>query len=92
MENSSSSDMDQLLTIECDDIHIREQLDELLPYFKERIPDDFLSDLRKLPLDLVLTDVTTTLGADNIIRYVIRPRFGSRFESLIAAVRANDII
>ena len=92
MEISSSSDMDQLLTIECDDIHIREQLDQLLPYFKEGIPDDFFSDLRKLPLNLILTDVTSTLGADNIVRYVVRPKLGRSFEDFIAAVRASKII
>jgi hypothetical protein len=89
MDHSSLSDKEHFCTIEADDSGIVEQLEELRSYFKGEIPDALLDDLGKLLLDLVTTDVTATLEADESFRYVIRPRFGLSFEALIAAIRAG---
>jgi hypothetical protein len=92
MDNLSLPDTEESLEVCVDDSKLTEQLDELFSNLKRPVSDVLFDDIQKLSLDLVFGDSAVALGTDGIRRYVIRPRFGLRYEALIAAVRAHKRI
>lgn len=70
------------------------QLDDLTTLLKSRfpsgIPNQLISDFCGLISDVILTDGGSTVGTDGTVKVLQRLRFGSRFESLTAAILAGE--
>ncbi|HEY1649521.1 MAG TPA: hypothetical protein VGF96_16175 [Terracidiphilus sp.] len=66
------------------------QITEVCTLLAKNFPEVLSSDLLELILEFQLGDFVTTLGADRTDEVVLTPQFGVRFESLLAALRAND--
>jgi hypothetical protein len=81
--------VDHLVTLSADVSKLEEQIAELLSCFPDGIPHELIGDVEKLFSSVILGEFTTTFGADKVIRYLFCPRFGSRFEDFLAAIRAN---
>jgi hypothetical protein len=65
-------------------------IDEMCDLFTRRFPDLFGEDFSELILEFDFGNFVTTLGADEIDDVVFTPKFGSRFENLMAALRAGN--
>jgi hypothetical protein len=59
--------------------------------FPEGPSDEIVENLKRLSLNIILSDRRTTVGADGIGQYIIRPRFGAGYDNLMAAMRAGKI-
>lgn len=64
--------------------------DEMCNLFTSRFPDLFGEDFSELIFEFEIGDFVTTLGADEIDNVIFTPKFGRRFENLMAALRADN--
>jgi len=86
-------DKSQLCSLNIETSAIAEQSKEMAELlqtcFPEGIPSDLLSYLKRLFLNIVISDGTSTLGTSGTNEITVRLNFGSDFESFIAALRAR---
>jgi hypothetical protein len=66
------------------------ELSKLLKTVKH-LPDDIVSNLPGLALDILVTDGGTTLSADGIMEKRFLIRFGGSFHNIVSALRADKI-
>jgi hypothetical protein len=57
--------------------------------FPEGPSDEIVKNLKRLSLDIVLSNRSTTVATDGSGQYVIRGRFGASYEHLMSAMRAG---
>jgi len=67
-----------------------EALSKLLKIVKH-LPDDIVSNLSGLSLDILVTDGGSALSADGILENRLLVRFGGRFHNIMAALRTGKI-
>ena len=70
---------------------LADQLESALARFPGSIPDQIASEFLQLGDDLIVGDGVTAVLADGTIEVLYTPRFGGRFEDLIAAAGALEI-
>jgi hypothetical protein len=76
----------QLVRLGCN----MDQLTEMCTLLSQHLPDTRSSDLLELVLEFDLGDFVATPGAGGTDEVVCTPKFGARFESLLAALRAGN--
>jgi hypothetical protein len=83
----------QELRIVFDATEAKAQMDELskllTEVFVEHLPDDVISYISGLALDISITDSSTAVGTDGITEKRILLRYGSRFHDIMTALRTG---
>ncbi len=80
--------MNNLITLSFDPSKIEEQINELFELIKDS-PDFPISELTKLPLDVVLGEWVPTIRAGKIVEYVLTCWLGKNFGDFLTTIRTN---
>jgi hypothetical protein len=85
----------QELRIVFDTMEAESQMKELSKLLREvfvkHLPDDIVSNISDLALDISITDGGTAVGADGIFEHRALLRFGSRFNDIMTALRTRKL-
>lgn len=83
-----------LITLSIDTSRIDEKIRAITGELKSRFPDGIServdSELSRLANDIILTDFSSTVGADGTRKVVQCADFGGCFDAFAAALRAGD--
>lgn len=83
-----------LMTLSIDTSRIDDKITVLTSELKSRFPDGIPervdSELSRLTIDIIFTDLSSTVGADGTREIVQRVDFGGCFDSFTSALRAGD--